>query len=473
MNYARAIAFNTIIQLVGKAITVATSVLIIAYLTRYLGVMGYGDYATVFAYLGIFTVFVDLGLFVITVRDLASHPENEKSILGNMLGLRLVLGILIFGTASLIAFGLPYSAIVKTGIVIGSIAQFLSSLNQIPLSLFQTRLVMYKAAVADIIGRLIMLIAIVWFIQLNLGFLYIIWGVVIANAAIFLLGFIMLQLMLPIYPMFNWQTWKRMLTSALPMGIVIILSTIYFRVDMVMLSMMKSNYDVGIYGAPYKILEVLLVVPSIFMSSVLPVMTRAFNHDKAIVKNIFRKSFDFLSIAALPLIFGTFVVATPLMVLMAGKEFVLSGPVLMVLSLALGGFFLNGVMVYTIIAADQQKRLIKPYIIATIFNITMNFVLIPRFSYFGAAAATVATELLILIISSYIVKTQLGFSPSWLVFSKALLASIVMAIVLILCASLNVLWLVPIGAVSYITLLFITKAVTKKDLQVIFSKAGS
>jgi O-antigen/teichoic acid export membrane protein len=473
MSYARAIAFNTIIQLVGKVITVATSVLIIAYLTRYLGVAGYGDYATVFAYLGIFSVFVDLGLFIITVRDLANHPEKEKLILGNMLGLRLVLGILVFGIAALITWGIPYSGLVKIGIIIGSISQLLISLNQIPLSLFQARLVMYKSTIADIVGRLAMLLIVLWFIQLNLGFLYIIWGVVITNALVFLLSFVMSQMMLIIYPRFDWPIWKQMLTSALPMGVVIILSTIYFRIDTVMLSMMKGSYDVGIYGAPYKILEVLLAVPSIFMSSVLPVLTRAFNRDSAIAKNIFHKSFDFLSIAALPLIAGTMIIATPLMTLMSGKEFALSGPVLMILSLALGGFFLNGVMIYTIIATNQQKLLIKPYIIATIFNVVANLIVIPRFSYYGAAATTVATELLILVISSYIVKTQLGLTPSWTVFSKALLSSAIMAGILLLCANLNVLWLVLIGAISYGILLFVTKAVTKKDLQVIFSKLAS
>src|SRR4030042_2695008 len=104
MSVARKIAFNTAIQLVGKVITAATSVLVIAYLTRYLGVAGYGDYATIFAYLGIFGVIVDLGLFVIAVREIAKNPSAEAGILRNMLGLKIALGIGVFALAYLITF---------------------------------------------------------------------------------------------------------------------------------------------------------------------------------------------------------------------------------------------------------------------------------------------------------------------------------------------------------------------------------
>lgn len=471
MNTTRIIAFNTLVQLIGKAVTVATSIVIIAYLTRYLGVSGYGEYATVFAYLGIFSVFVDLGLFVITVRDISQKPETEKMILGNMLGLRISLGVLVFSLAALTAFILPYSTVVKTGILIGSASQFVFSLTQVPLSLFQARLVMYKATIADVVGRLLLLFIVWWLIRAQLGFLYIIAGVGTSNALVLLLGFWMSQTLVTIRPRFDFSVWRGMLISALPMGAVIILSTIYFRIDTVMLSVMKSSYDVGIYSAPYKILEVLLAVPSIFMSSVLPVMTRSFLSGTTAAQTIFRKAFNFLSMAALPLIFGTIAVATPLMVLLAGKDFSLSGPVLAILSLALGGSFLNAVMIYTIIAANEQKRLVLPYILATMFNILTNLLVIPRFSYFGAAITTVLTELLILIITYYIVRTKLKLFPLWSVFNRSLIASLMMAGIL-MALKLPVIWLVLIGASSYFLLLLLTRAITRADMAAIIPRVS-
>lgn len=472
MKIAQKIASNTIIQLFGKVVTVATSIIIIAYLTRYLGVSGYGDYTTIFAYLGIFAVFVDLGLFVITVRELAKDSSQERNILGNMLGLRLVVGLGVFALAYLIALILPYPGVVKAGILIGAVSQFLISLNQIPLSLFQARLTMHKATLADIMGRFALLGLVIWFININLHFLYIVGAVTASSLVVFVANMIMLRMVSAIKPIFNFKVWKKLLLTALPMGVVIILATIYFRIDTVMLSIMKGSFDVGIYGAPYKILEVFLAVPSIFMSSVLPVMTKSLNQDIKKARNIFNKAFDFLSLIALPLIAGTLVIAVPVMVLISGNDFALSGLVLKILIFALAGAFLNSVMIYTIIAADQQKRLVVPYVGAVLFNIVSNFFVIPYYSYFGAAATTVLTELLVLIVSAYIVKKYILFSPQWTVFIKALLASMIMGIVLFY-LDLHVIWLAFIGATIYLVLIFLFKAVTKRDVSNILPNTTS
>ena len=469
MSNTKKVAFNTSVQLVGKLVTAATSVLIIAYLTRYLGIAGYGDYATIFAYLGIFGVFVDLGLFVTTVREISKYPDREKTILGNMLGLRIVLGLIIFTLAYFVAQALPYSDIVKTGILIGAISHFIMSLNQVPLSSFQASLTMQKATFSDIVGRVVLLGLVIWFILAQLGFLYLVAAVTVGNLVVFGLNMLMFELQARVWPLFNLAAWKDLLITALPMGIVIILATIYFRIDTVMLSVMKGSFDVGVYSAPYKILEVFLAVPSIFMSSVLPILTKALIGGIDNAKSIFRRSFDFLSIIALPLIVGTMVLATPAMVLIAGPDFVLSGPVLKILIFALGGSFLNGVMIYTIIAANQQKRLILPYIIAVVFNITANFIVIPQYSYFGAAATTVVTELFVLITSMYIVSKYLKLSPNWKVFNKALVASIIMGAIAFY-IQLHVIWVALIAVGVYVSLLLITKTISKQDLAIIFSK---
>lgn len=471
MSNTKKVAFNTSIQLVGKLVTAATSVLVIAYLTRYLGIAGYGDYATIFAYLGVFGVFVDLGLFVTTVREIAKDPDKEKSILGSMLGLRIVLGLIIFTLAYFVALVLPYSSIVKTGILIGAISHFIMSLNQVPLSSFQAKLTMQKATFSDIVGRLVLLGLVIWFIVAQLGFLYLIAAVTIGNIVVFTLNMFMFEAYAKVWPLFNLTIWKNLLIKALPMGVVIILATIYFRIDTVMLSVMKGSFDVGVYSAPYKILEVFLAVPSIFMSSVLPIITKALANGTDNAKNIFRRSFDFLSIIALPLVAGTIILATPVMVLVAGPDFVLSGPVLKILILALGASFLNGVLIYTVIAANQQKRLILPYVIAVIFNIVANFIVIPQYSYFGAAATTVVTELIVLMSSLYVVSKYLKLSPNWKVFGKALIASIIMGVVAFY-INLHVMWVVLIAIVVYTTLLLITKTISKKDLAIIFSKTN-
>jgi len=472
MTTSRRIAGNTLIQLISKAITAATSVLVIAYLTRYLGVSGYGDYATIFAYLGVFGVFVDLGIFVTSVREIAKDPAQERTIIGNVLGLRLVVGITVFTIACLTAFLIPYSPLVRLGIALGAVSQLFLVLNQAPISLFQARLIMHRAAISDVVGRLALLALVWWFISLHLGFLPIIGAVAISSFVTFLASMVLALSVNAIWPRFERKIWRQIFWSALPMGVVIILGTVYFRIDTVILSLMKGSFDVGVYGAPYKVLEVLLAIPSIFMSSVLPVMTRALGESRAHALGIFHRAFDFMGLAALPLITGTALLATPIMVLLAGQEFVLSGPVLRVLIFAIGGSFLNSVMIYTMIAAGEQRRLMFPYILAVAFNVIANLLIIPSYTYMGAAVITVLTELWVLVASAYLVRRFLRFTPAWGVFGKAVVASLVMGIVVWYCRGEG-LWLrIGLGAVTYGAALLLTKAVRLRDIYELLPKFG-
>ncbi|MFH0912385.1 MAG: flippase [Patescibacteria group bacterium] len=464
MNNTQKIALNTGVQLVGKGVTVATSVLIIAYLTRYLGVAGYGDYATIFAYLGVFGVMVDLGLFVIAVREIAKTPQQERSILGNILGLKIALSVAVLGGAYLLTWALPYTAVVRQGILIGAISQLFISLNQVPLGSFQANLTMYKAALSDVVGRLAMLGLVWWLIYTQSGLLGMIWAVAAANAVVLLLNIIMVGAKYWLLPLFEWPRWKKLFVAALPMGVVMALGVIYFRIDILLLAAIKGSFAVGIYSAPYKALEVLLAVPSIFMSSVLPVMTIALAKSTMEAARIFQKAFNFLSLAALPLIAGTLVAATPVMLLIAGQDFILSGPILRVLILAIGGSFLNSVMIYTIMAANQQSRLITPYVLAVVFNVAANLLLIPRFSYWGAAVVTVATEFWVLVASMYIVWKYLHFSVDWRVFSKTLFCSAVMGGLLYYLRDLAVWWIALIGVGVYGGLVMLTRAVTWAEI---------
>lgn len=464
MNTARAIAFNTAVQLLAKIITAGTSLVVIAYLTRYLGVSGYGDYATIFAYLGLFNVFVDLGLFVTTVREIAKDPAGERRLLSHILGLRMLMGVVVFGLAYALTFALPYSPLVRLGVLIGAVSHWFMNLTQVPLSLFQARLTMHKPAIADVAGRFVLLGLVLYFISQGFGLLHMVVAVSAGSLIVFLMNLMMVNQTVRVLPTVHLGTWKRMLMASTPMGIVVILATIYFRIDVVMLSLMKGSFEVGVYSAPYKILEVLLAVPTIFMSSVLPVITKALIDNFQTAQTIFRKSFDFLAVAAWPFVVGGILLATPLMVWVAGPSFNISGPVLAILIISMIATFLNVVMVYSLVAAEQQNRLLVPYVIAVVFNVVTNWLVIPHFSYMGAAVTTVLTETLVLICSTYLVIRHLRLGPTWRVFTKSLLASLVMGVAVYYFRDWAVWWLMLMGGLVYVAMLFLTRAVTKADI---------
>jgi len=461
MSATRQVAFNTVVQVAGRAIIAVMAIIIVAFLTRYLGVAGYGQYATVFAYVGLVGVLVDFGFFLIIVREITQKPEERGYILGNVLGLRLVAAGLIFFLAYLAAGQLGYSYPVLAGIAIASLSQTFIVLNQVPVSLFQSRLRMDKATLADVAARFLMLVLTVLFIRLDLGFLALVAVLVIGNFFAFLVNFLMALPSVFIYPRFDFAFWGEFLKKALPMGVVVVLAFIYFRIDVIMLSLMKGDFAVGVYAPPYKIVGMLLTFPTIFMSSVFPIMTKTLDRSFERAKQIFRRSFDFLVFVALPMLAGVLVIATPLMVFVAGADFAVSGPVLGILIFAVALSFINSVSVYTLVAAGKQGSLVWPYVLAALFNVTANWLFIPYYSYIGAAYTTVATELIVLIYTFYLVARELKFHPSFKVSIKSLFASLIMGGLLYLIKDWNFVLLTGLGAIIYIGLALALKAFPK------------
>jgi len=97
-------------------------------------------------------------------------------------------------------------------------------------------------------------------------------------------------------------------------------------------------------------------------------------------------------ILAVPLVIGTQVLARPVMILVADKDFAAAGPILQVLIFAAGFVFVSSFFAHVMVALNQQKKIIPAYIFTAITSVIGYLIFIPRYSYFGAAAVTVYSE---------------------------------------------------------------------------------
>jgi len=100
-----------------------------------------------------------------------------------------------------------------------------------------------------------------------------------------------------------------------------------------------------------------------------------------------------------------------------------------------------------------------------IFNIIANFIFIPKYSYFGAAATTVATELLVTTLMIYIIHKTINFIPSFKILFKALLASLLMALVLNYFSYLNIVYLAIIGIAVYLPVIYFIGGISKEEIR--------
>lgn len=395
---------GTVISAVGRVVGTAVSVGTIAIVTRSLvatssadgGLAAYGVYATVLAYLAVVAVFADGGLYVVFTREASRAGVNEALLLEAAWLLRLVTIALALIGAALLTLLLPYSAEIRHGIFLGMWGAGFQLASQLFLGVFQKRLQLATPALGEVVGRVaqfVIVALVAWQRGGITGFLVAFvagtavtcaWNIVGARR---LLRFRLLPFpRLPLVTALLRQSW--------PVGVSLILSLIFFKVDAVLLSLLRGPADVALYALPYKVLESLLFFPAMVGGMLLPVFSRVSTRDPRGVEAPLKTAVDAYLLGAIPLVLTLFWASPWVLAVLGGGEFSASVPVLRILAVTLGALFFGNLYGNALIALGDQRRLLKIYAFLVFVNVAVNLALIPRYSYFGAAWTTLGTEAL-------------------------------------------------------------------------------
>jgi len=463
MTETRKIAHNTIIQVLGKALTIVIGLIAFGLTTRYLGQEGFGFLATIYAFLAIFGILVDLGLQMTTTQLISDPNENESQILSNALTIRLIASIIFLSIAPLIIIFFPYPNIIKIGVALAAIGFIFNSLTSTITSLFQKHLNMYKAVIADEAAKITYLGLIVLVVYLNLGLLGIIAALIVDSIITFAILLYFGQKQTALKPSFDFTIWKKILTKTWPIALTIALNLIYFKGDIFIMSLIRTQAEVGLYGAPYRVLEILINISYLFLGLILPILTTAVvlkNFNK--FKTIIQSAFDFLIILAIPMIVGGYFLGEQIMVLIAGVDFFISGQLIKILLIATGTIFIASLFGYAVVALNQQKRMIKFYAVNAIISIAGYIFFISKYGYWGAAWMTIFTEIFILVTAGYVMYQTVHFLPNLKFLTKSIIASLVMAVPLFVFPNLNILILIFAGVSVYLVALYMLKGFDKQ-----------
>lgn len=473
MAIARKIAYNVVFNVVAKICSTALALVAIGFITRYLGKEGFGDYATVIAFFSFFGSVADLGLYAIAAREISREGANEGKIIGDVFTLRIFISLAVFLFTPFIILLLPYSHEVKIGIMIAAASFVFSSTYMVLNGVFQKHLAMDRVALAEIIGKTAQLLVIIVAVKNNLGFVAITQAILVSMVINFTLVVLLAKKYVSLSLSFDFAYWKRFLRESLPLGISVIVTFAYFKLDTILLSVLKTNAEVGIYNAAYKVIENLTFFPSMIVGLMLPLMSRHIFTDKKEFERISNETFKVFLILVVPLAIGALFLSNQIIALIGGSGFAESANVLRILIFALVFIFFGNFFNNILIAASQQKKLMYALSACAVFNISSNLLIIPRFSYTGAAITSVATEMLVVILTMLLTAKYVKYIPKTNHFFKILLCGAGMGLFLFLFRETNFFLLVIGGAIIYSLLLWLTRIITPKELLSIFSRRQS
>lgn len=419
---------NTGIMLVGNIIFRLISLFVVIFLARYLGVESFGKYNFIFAYIGFFGIITDLGLGTILVREMARKNESMAKMLGNAYIIKIILSSLAIFLSILTITLMGYPADTTTYIYMATIILLFQSFNDTFRTVFQTTLKMEYDIISKLTYKIVSATLIFYLIMVKGTLFQIILVLIFSEILRTLLNYAFSRKIVIAKFDIDLTLWKCLFKESLPIALSSVFLVIYNRIDIIMLSLMKGDLAVGLYSAAYSLSEPLVLIPYAIVTSLFPVMSRSFKSSTDTLAKSYGMGFKSIIILMLPITFGTMLLSDRIILLIYDYSYAGSITALQILIWSLFLVSVNYLLISILTSIDKQKLATLSMGVCVVANIVLNYLLIPLYSYNGASIATVATELILLLMSLYFVHANIVTPPIHRLYQKPLAACLVMGV---------------------------------------------
>ena len=438
-------------------------------MARYLGVSEYGIFGFAVSLTGMMSILFDLGIGIYSVRHIATDYESAPKYLGNIIPLKGIFSTFGFIAILIVLILMKSNELTIIVTLLFAIEQIIKKFVELMNATFQAFEVGKYQGIGNTILNTILLVFILISIYTDIGLYGISISYILANLIALIYTYYILNkyYVQPKYEM-DVEFCKKITMAALPFAVSFILSSVYYSIDMVMLTNIVGDYATGIYNATYKLISVLTLFYSVYSAVIFPVMSKFYKNDVKMLLISYEKSIKYLMIIIIPIAIGTMIYSTDLIHLFYGSEYDGASSVLSILIWTVCLLFISGAGNNLLNASHKEVSVTKIYLIAAAFNVVLNLILIPKYSYNGAAITTVLSDILIVAIQTYIIY-KIGQKPNKKLYSdliKIIFGSILMGFALYF-LNLNMWVAVPVGIIIYLTFVYLLRVFDNDDMYVI------
>ncbi|MBK8988834.1 MAG: flippase [Chloroflexi bacterium] len=336
-----------------------------------------GKYYTAVAIWNIMAMVITFGIDMLLAKEIAKNPEGISDFFGNAFFLKTLLFLLSVVVVAVYAYLVQYPFETVMMLVIIGVGTLFWQYSAICQAMLQGLEKMQYISLANIVSKLFNTIVTLTLVYLGAGIF------LIASVHI---GMGLVSFLIQLYYVKTLQHPRFRINlkhagSMLKLGFPFLLSsaaiTLYLEVDIILISMLANERTVGWYGSADVLYGTLLFVPTVLMTAVFPALSRENVRDPDNLKRLVQRSFDILLLVGVPIGFGIFLIANPLVVLLYGPEFAGSGPVLAIKGLVLTMTYQNMIIGTALLSTNRQYPWTLVITIASLAVIPLDLWLVP------------------------------------------------------------------------------------------------
>jgi len=366
----------------------------------------YAVYTLAWTQVGLLLPLLDFGT---TSYGLVHITDSIEKKVKELFSLRFYLSLITFTLTIILAILFRYPANILVPIILVSFVIFANMFSGTYLILTSVRQKSYLASIVSMIFQIFLIIFLILGILLtkNLMAVFII-TFVLYNFYSLLNFFLVKKEVGSLSLKINLKQWLMIIKKSFVFLLISLLAGFYSKVDVLILNFIKGKEAVGIYSAGYRFLDALMFVVTSYNVSSMPMFSKFAKEKKGnIFKNKIKKDVLLVSIIGLPIALGFFFLGPVILPLLFKSAYFQSIQVLRIIIFALPLILLTSVFLNSIYALNRAKTVIYIFLFQLIFNITLNYLLIPRYSYFASAYITLAGEILNVLLLFVILRSVL------------------------------------------------------------------
>lgn len=406
MSTLRSVSKQTFWQIIGKAVTSITTLLTLSVVTRSYGASATGVFTLTLTYLAFFYMALEFGINAYLLPSLLK--DNSKDIWQKLLGLRIAWAFCLFLLANTLPYFLPFqSPSFNQSVFYGSLAILFASFYISVNAIFQSKLRYDQSVIASSLGTIVATVTIIILALNKAPVPYLLLGHALGWLADSATAYILIKKILIPRPVFDLGFIKEVFIKVWPISATLVLNIVYFRADSFIIGAFRNFSEVGVYNLAYQVFQSALVLPTFIMNGYYPIMLQKLESDHSLFRLEIRKALGVMLLLAVGGTLATLLLAPAIVGLIAGEGFEGSVTSLRILSYGFPAYFVSSLLMWTLVSLKRYKSLVVIYLIGLIFNIGLNLLLIPKYSYIASSWLTGASEYLILLLQLIILRKLL------------------------------------------------------------------
>ncbi|MTD46217.1 oligosaccharide flippase family protein [Conexibacter sp. W3-3-2] len=382
-----------ILRVVGYAAGTVLSLVAVALLFRELGVEDGGRYVTVLTVVALAGGLTDAGLTAIGVREYAIRTDEDRDMLmRDLLGVRVILTTVGIAGGLLFALLAGYDATMLSGVVVVGMSLLLVSTASAYGVGLMARLRMGWVTAADVARQAVSAATVVLLALLNGSLAAFFWTPLVGAVAALGITVFAVRGLVPLRPSFHPKRVKSLLADTLAYTAATALGSVYFRVSVVIVSLASTAQETGYFGAAFRGVEVLIVVPQLLVSTVFPIIARAAHLDRDRLAYAIGRVFDVMLILGLAVMLGLVIGAGPVIEVVAGPEFAPAADVLRIQAVGLALSFAGSAWAYAALSLRLHREVLVVNACALLVSVALVLTLAGPHGAVGAAIGTTIAE---------------------------------------------------------------------------------